>query len=217
MLIAPAPGARALTPGAHVTIGVRLLGRRSAEEAGAVTAALEAMAALPVGTDGGAWDLGEIRQIGARNRPVSVEAADVHSGDARPSRLHVDFETPAWIETKGRVTPEIEASTLFRAVARRITTVCALYGGLTPDHDRSFAERNAAAARTRVTQRQLRLVTWERLSVEREARFAMHGLLGSLEIEGDMGPLLPWLRWGEIVHVGKCTSHGLGRMTVRAL
>ena len=64
--------------------------------------------------------------------------------------------------------------------------------------------------------RRLRLVRWERLSVERDARHPMHGLVGSLDLEGDVGALLPWLRWGEIVHVGKATSYGLGRMTVTA-
>lgn len=44
----------------------------------------------------------------------------------------------------------------------------------------------------------------------------MRGLVGSLDVEGDVGALVPWLRWAEIVHVGKATSYGLGRMRVVA-
>ncbi len=209
VLLVPPPGARTLAQGDRVDVGVRLLGRRSAEEIGAVSAALESMAELPVGMDGGAWTLGELRQVGARNRPIAVTDA----GTPAPS-LRIEFETPAWIEAKGRVTTELDFSTLFRAVARRITMVCALFGALGPDHDRVFAELDATAARARVTQRRLRLVSWERLSLERNERHPMRGLVGSLDVEGDVGALVPWLRWGELVHVGKATSYGLGRMRV---
>lgn len=205
----PAPGARALAPGDRVEIGVRILGTRSSEEIAAVSAALESMAEVPVGTDGGAWTLHEIRQAGARNRPIAIAP----SGTA-VSMLRIEFETPAWIETKGRVAADLAFTTLFRAVARRITVACALYGSLAADHDRAFTELDAIAARARVVDRRLRVVSWERLSVERDERHPMRGLVGSLDVEGELGPLVPWLRWGEIVHVGKATSYGLGRMRV---
>jgi hypothetical protein len=45
----------------------------------------------------------------------------------------------------------------------------------------------------------------------------MRGLVGSILVEGPLGPLLPVLRAAEIVHVGKGVSHGLGRITVEVL
>lgn len=208
VLVIPRPGARGLEVGARVDVGVRLLGERSGEEIGAVCAAMESMAEMPVGTDGGRWALGEIRQVGARNRRVEIAAAGT------VKKLRIEFETPAWVETGGRLLPSLQPQTLFRAVARRISVVCALYGALGPDHDAVFAELDALAAGARVTRRKLRVMGWERLSLERGARHPMRGLVGAIEVEGELGPLVPWLGWGEIVHVGKSTIYGLGRMRV---
>jgi hypothetical protein len=41
------------------------------------------------------------------------------------------------------------------------------------------------------------------------------GVPGELEIEGAVGPLLPLLRGGELVHVGKSTSCGYKQMELR--
>jgi hypothetical protein len=172
-------------------------------------AALESAEELSVGTGGGAWALQEIRQVGARNRPIAIDAPD------RPvDRLCIEFETPAWIEVRGRISEELTFQGLFRALARRITTVTALHGALPADHDCTFSGLDAAAAEVRVTERRLRLVSWQRLSVERGERHTLRGLLGAIEVEGDLTALVPWLRWGEILHVGKATSFGLGRMRV---
>ena len=37
------------------------------------------------------------------------------------------------------------------------------------------------------------------------------GALGSWTLTGELGPLLPWLRLGEWLHVGKNATLGLGR------
>lgn len=42
----------------------------------------------------------------------------------------------------------------------------------------------------------------------------MGGVLGELEIEGAVGPLV-LLRGGELVHVGKSTGYGYGQMELR--
>jgi hypothetical protein len=38
----------------------------------------------------------------------------------------------------------------------------------------------------------------------------MGGLVGSVVLEGELGPLLPWLVWGTLVQVGKDASMGNG-------
>lgn len=43
----------------------------------------------------------------------------------------------------------------------------------------------------------------------------MKGLLGTLALEGNLGPFVPSLWLAELVHVGKATSHGLGRIRVK--
>jgi hypothetical protein len=40
------------------------------------------------------------------------------------------------------------------------------------------------------------------------------GLLGTLDVEGDLAPFVPLLRAAEILHVGKGATFGLGRIAV---
>jgi hypothetical protein len=44
----------------------------------------------------------------------------------------------------------------------------------------------------------------------------MGGFMGTIEVEGDLTPFTPLLRAAEIVHVGRGTPFGLGRVEVVA-
>jgi hypothetical protein len=44
----------------------------------------------------------------------------------------------------------------------------------------------------------------------------MGGLVGDVLLEGDLGPLLPWLVWGSLVHVGKDAVMGNGHLRLEA-
>jgi CRISPR/Cas system endoribonuclease Cas6 (RAMP superfamily) len=49
----------------------------------------------------------------------------------------------------------------------------------------------------------------------RETRMKLGGVVGRMELEDLPKALWPWLRLGELVHVGKGTSFGLGRYRVK--
>ena len=38
------------------------------------------------------------------------------------------------------------------------------------------------------------------------------GVIGWLEWEGDVAPLIPWLRAAEVLHIGQKATFGLGRV-----
>jgi CRISPR/Cas system endoribonuclease Cas6 (RAMP superfamily) len=63
-----------------------------------------------------------------------------------------------------------------------------------------------------------RAVTWEdrrRYSARQGRPMTLGGLIGSFAFKGDLEPALPFLRLGELLHVGKGTSFGLGRYRLR--
>jgi hypothetical protein len=43
------------------------------------------------------------------------------------------------------------------------------------------------------------------------------GLVGTLDLEGNLAPFAPLFRAAEILHVGKNTTFGLGRIAVEGL
>ena len=124
-----------------------------------------------------------------------------------------------WIEHRGKLLAlaDVDFPGLFRHTYRRLTTLVSLYGTLEPDDEREFAELSARAGEVRTVERQLRALRWERWSVDRDVRHPMRGLVGEVVCEGPLGPLLPVLRAAELVHVGKGTSHGLGRVRVETI
>ncbi len=52
---------------------------------------------------------------------------------------------------------------------------------------------------------------WERYSNRQQTKMVFGGLLGTLDLEGDLASLL---RAAEILHVGKGATFGLGRIAV---
>jgi hypothetical protein len=70
------------------------------------------------------------------------------------------------------------------------------------------------AREIRVASSSLHWHDWERYNVQQKTLMNMGGFLGTVEIEGDLAPFAPLLRAAEIVHVGRGTPFGLGRMVV---
>jgi hypothetical protein len=53
---------------------------------------------------------------------------------------------------------------------------------------------------------------WQRYSNRQERKMDFGGLLGTVELDGDLAPLAPLLRTAEVVHVGKGATFGLGKL-----
>ena len=107
-------------------------------------------------------------------------------------------------------------STLFHHAYGRLTTLCALHGELTPDDDDAFQALRALAPEVQTVERRLRPLRWQRRSETRDEVHPMMGLIGELSFEGRLGPFLPALQAAALVHLGKSTSHGLGRARLEA-
>ncbi len=52
---------------------------------------------------------------------------------------------------------------------------------------------------------------WERYSTRQAVRMKMGGLIGDIGYKGNIEPFMSILQAGEILHVGKGTSFGLGK------
>lgn len=208
----PPMGGVALAKGDSLSFGARVLGPLDDEAERRLLGALEAIAELPIGTDGGRVELDALTRQGRRNREVGWQAEG--AAEQGSMRVRVTFETPAWIEHEKRVVAEVPFRVLFRALYRRVSVLGALYGELGEGHEGAFARLDALASGVRGVGSALRLLRWERLSEERGARHWMRGVTGAAVFEGVLGELMGVLGLGEVVHVGKSTGFGLGRLRV---
>src|SRR4030067_120282 len=55
---------------------------------------------------------------------------------------------------------------------------------------------------------------WERYSTRQDTRMKMGGFVGNISFEGNIEPFMQLIKAGEILHVGKGTSFGLGKYRI---
>jgi hypothetical protein len=210
----PAPGTLELLPGETFTFGVRVLGRLDPPHDHHLVRALEHLAELGLGRDDGRLAVESVAHLGPPNRLLTLSPPSPDPSPApAPRHATLTLETPAWIEQNDRLPTTPDFRTLYRNLNRRHTSLCALYGELAPDHEDHWRRLDALCDEVTV-HAALHPVRWERHSLERDERHPMKGLLGTLALEGNLAPFVPTLRLAELAHVGKATSHGLGRIRV---
>ncbi len=206
----PAPRKVDLGEGAEISLGLRVLGPLRAGEMETIFATLEGMSHFDFGDEGGRLAFEGVMLRGRKETPLVVEAQ--WSGI---EGVEVIFETPVWLEHQGRLLERVNFQAFFRAIYRRLTVLCALYGQADDNDDAQFGQLDDMAGRIVVVNQDMRALQWRRHSIAREREHPMLGLLGRVVFAGEgWERLLPILRLAEKTHIGKATSHGLGRMRV---
>jgi len=61
---------------------------------------------------------------------------------------------------------------------------------------------------------QLYWCQWERYSQRQQQKMTFGGVMGTLQLNGDLTPFLPLLQLGQWLHVGNKTTFGMGRYTI---
>jgi hypothetical protein len=135
-------------------------------------------------------------------------------GPVRTVRL--EFLTPLRIRTRGRYNPRPGFIAITHALLRRLHLLAAVHAGGPADSGwmRPLLE---AADRIATRRAEWTLYRWSRPSGRQQADIPMDGLLGSLEAEGELDPLLPYLEAGQWLQVGSGTSAGLGAYRLAAV
>ena len=133
-------------------------------------------------------------------------------GEGEGAQVTLRFETPTRLRFGGHLTGKPEFHVLIRNLLRRLSALAAYHCGFTPDLDYRDLILRATSVATR--QADLTWVDWERYSARQDARMALGGFVGTATFEGDLAPFVPFLRLGEVLHVGKGTAFGLGKYRI---
>lgn len=129
------------------------------------------------------------------------------------SNVTLQLHTPTRLVHKGRLDDCPDFSILMRAVLRRIDSLGRIHGqgGLGID----FRNLLNKTAQVELSDGKARWYDWERYSSTQASFMKLGGLVGELSFEGELGEFLPFLRITEVLHVGKGSSFGLGRYTIK--
>jgi hypothetical protein len=132
------------------------------------------------------------------------------------SHLRLVFLTPARLQVQGDLQGGVSFELLVRNVLRRLWQLTLVHGSgeFALDH-RALIER---AESVKVVGSDLRWLDWERYSSRQKTRMRLGGFVGEVEYEfavvADLEVFLPLLMLGEVVHVGKNTTFGLGKYEI---
>lgn len=121
------------------------------------------------------------------------------------------FHSPLRLQVQGKPAraKELTARNLLIALARRHQLLCDVHlGAAAPQHD--FASLSAQAAAIALHAQDLRWFDWGRYSQHQQQEMQLGGLLGSVQLHGDLAPFAQLLHWGQWLHAGKNATMGLG-------
>ncbi len=102
---------------------------------------------------------------------------------------------------------------LVRSLIRRTTALLNTYGEGEPDLD--YPNLVKKAETIRVMDNQLSWFDWQRYSARQDKKMFMGGLTGEIEYQGELTQIIPFFRMAEMVHAGKNTTFGLGKIQLK--
>lgn len=150
---------------------------------------------------------GETRVIFHEHAPRVVPHEPFLSIPPLASRREVDMEllTPTRVQSRGKLCNgnELTGSIVLHALARKIELYAGSYWGAMWQRPPIPADLELTAT-TRMQQ-------WQRYSSRQHQTMSLNGLVGKLQLRGTLDEWLPWLWLGQLTHLGKNTSFGLGR------
>jgi CRISPR-associated endoribonuclease Cas6 len=149
---------------------------------------------------------------------LEIPEADIflQCEEANDDSIRLIANTPIRIVYRRRLASRLEFHILIRNLLRRIGLLYYFHcEKIPPKWDPRSIIREAE--KVNIVKDNLRWFDWERYSQRQKSKMKMGGLIGDIVYEGNIRPFIPLLRAGEILHVGKGTSFGLGKYTLESL
>jgi hypothetical protein len=133
------------------------------------------------------------------------------------SKICITLKTPLRLQHNGHpLTPDsFSAYNFLVALIRRLQNMEKYHACQTdlPDFDILRPLINGAT----ITQKDLHWFDWKRYSSRQKTTIALGGVMGTFVLEGDLTTLYPYLKYGELLHVGKSAVLGLGKYVITSI
>ncbi|TYQ16298.1 UNVERIFIED_CONTAM: uncharacterized protein DUF2276 [Acetivibrio alkalicellulosi] len=132
-------------------------------------------------------------------------------GDAC-NELKIGLDTPLRLKSEGQIVKGISFELFISSITRRLESLYRLYC------DRDYiSDMKIMSKGILVKKADLRLFHINRYSNREYQKQQLSGIMGSISFCGDLTEYLPYLKGGEIFHVGKFVTMGLGRFHIRKI
>lgn len=135
--------------------------------------------------------------------------ADALVAPRSSSAVTITFQTPLRLQGDGLPIEQLGFRPLVSGLLRRISALSYFHCG--HEFQADFKRLVETADGVRVERDETRWYNWDRFSGRQHRRLSMGGLVGGITFAGDLTEYWPLLQIGEVIHVGKATSFGLGK------
>ncbi|MBN2414928.1 CRISPR system precrRNA processing endoribonuclease RAMP protein Cas6 [bacterium] len=132
---------------------------------------------------------------------------------AAPSHLTLRFLSPTKLIINGKPVSEFTFRQLVFKMLRR-TLEMAHFHVHDADSDYHFKHYLDEANAVQLTPGKIYWKDWQRKSNRQDRRISMGGFMGDVTLEGDLEPFYPILKAAEVLHVGKGTVFGNGKVKI---
>ncbi|GAB4375310.1 MAG: CRISPR system precrRNA processing endoribonuclease RAMP protein Cas6 [Calditrichia bacterium] len=122
-------------------------------------------------------------------------------------QVTLHFYTPTDIRIQGQQPDRLEFTTLLKAILRRYHSLRYFHGD---GQKERFEVDWDAAAKVEIVHQELEGRRFKRFSNRQQRPVHLSGFTGRITYRGDLGQFYPWLKIGELLHVGKNTVFGMG-------
>lgn len=212
LVLPPVPGARnrqEFQRDDSLTFGMTLIGCGTDFQAPMIEA-VRLMGAYGLGVARSVFELESVTSPDDQLTTLGTLIAQRLAELQPPEQVTIRLKTPARIRFGKKLQFQLPCSILVRALARRISALAAFHGHEPLNLDTEDLTRLASEVKTVAAQ--IRWRDWERYSNRQETKMKLGGMVGKITYSGsELAGLLPLLVAGEVVHVGKATTFGLGR------
>ena len=150
--------------------------------------------------------------VSVPDRPVTHQQVLARAEQLPSDVITLIFKTPSRIIERGK----LERRPTFRPLIQRLHGRLRALTGEFSDHpwEFDFREVMAQAEAVQVVEDHTRWEDLDSYSTRLRRATPRGGFIGRVTFAGDLEPFLPWLVWGEVVHVGKDAVKGNGWMRI---
>ncbi len=222
VLVPPPPDSSEILPGESIRFGLTLIGN-AVPFLPHFLLALDIMAKSGLGKERRKLTLVRTFQgdallsAGTRllKEPKVKNLDEFNSPIERVNVLKLRFISPLKLISKGKIVRQPDMETLLRSTRRRLRWLT-LFHSETP-WDAEKACPLEGAERIKLVHSEIRDFEVVRYSNRKRRRMEFKGIIGEAIYEGPITSFIPLLRAAEVIHIGKATSFGFGKVEIEPL
>lgn len=129
-------------------------------------------------------------------------------------QVTLEFITPTRLVENSIILRQPSLPAIIRSVMFRLSTIAYFHAGL--NWIPPITEKTLQSVQIEEIKEDISWIKLYRYSLQQEQRIPLDGFVGSVIYTGNqIGRFLPILKFGEVLHIGKSTVFGLGRILVK--